>query len=323
MDYKNLLKNKKKIAGIALICTAVVIASVSLFTTLSVNNARKASLREYQEEIANEGGVVPYIEEEGQLPQYDIKDEDIENMREQVLKITEEGGTPEEKAEKLLEYSRENNLPAAVKETETVDMPVNYAANSSSKKEGSSTKKTGTTSKTNGSTTSKTSNSNSKKSSTATKKSLGTTKAKNSTSKTTTVVKAIPDGTILGIINIPSIACRETIKEGTTDAVLKSAVGHMDGTSYPGFPGNSVLMGHRNYTFGMFFNRLNEVKAGDLVTVETNGITRTYMVYATYVVTPDDYSVAAQTGLNEVTLITCTPIYVATHRLIVKAVLVG
>lgn len=314
MNLKDFFKNKKKVAGVTLIAAAVVIAAVSLFTTLGVNSARKASYKEY-EKMLEESGENSENNNEGQLPVYDVNEEDIETMREQVLKISEEGGSPEEMAEKLLEYSRENNLPAAVKETETVELPVNYASNNS-KKSSSSVSKTNKTNNNNKTNT----KSGSKNTGSKTKK-TGNTNTNSSTASN--VVKAIPDGTVLGVINIPSISCRETIKEGTTNAVLKSAVGHMDGTSYPGFPGNCVLLGHRNYTFGMFFNRLNEVKIGDLVTVETNGVTRTYMVYASYVVEPDDYSESAQTGLNEVTLITCTPIYIATQRLIVKAVLVG
>lgn len=331
MKIKELFNSKKKIVGLLLICVAVVIASISAATTIGVNNARKSSLKEYDELMASDASesVFSSVEDE-MLPAYDVNDSDIERMRQEVLRISDEGGTPEEKAEKLLEYSRENNLPAAVSQTETVEMPVNYAVNNGSKTSASSksnTKKTNaskttaskTNTKTGASNTSKTSTSNKKNTKNASKNSS----AKKAATKKATPTKLIPDGTVLGVINIPSIACRETIKEGTTNAVLKSAVGHMDDTSYPGFPGNCVIMGHRNYTYGLFFNRLNEVKIGDVLSVESNGITRLYMVYASYVVEPDDFSESVQSGLNEVTLITCTPIYVATHRLIVKAVLIG
>ncbi|MDD3370161.1 MAG: sortase, partial [Lachnospiraceae bacterium] len=71
------------------------------------------------------------------------------------------------------------------------------------------------------------------------------------------------------------------------------------------------------------FNRLDEVKIGDEIILETEKGTYTYHVTGTKVVAPDEMSVLDPTKDATVTLITCTPLYVATHRLIVTGELVA
>ncbi|NLU09059.1 class D sortase [uncultured Clostridium sp.] len=125
-------------------------------------------------------------------------------------------------------------------------------------------------------------------------------------------------GTV-GILIIPKIDLKVAIGEGTDMTTLKYAVGHFKGTAMPGKKGNFALAGHRSYTFGQYFNRLGELKVGDEIMVETvNGVYK-YKVYNTKVVLPDEVDVLNSTNNATMTLITCTPIRVATHRLIISA----
>ncbi|HBD86045.1 MAG TPA: sortase, partial [Clostridiales bacterium] len=83
------------------------------------------------------------------------------------------------------------------------------------------------------------------------------------------------------------------------------------------------IAGHRSYTWGSFFSRLDELEAGNEILVDRSGITYTYIVEETFVVAPEDTWVLSETEDARITLITCTPVRVATHRLIVRAVLTG
>ncbi len=125
----------------------------------------------------------------------------------------------------------------------------------------------------------------------------------------------------IGTIKIDKIDVYLPVAEGSDLATLKFALGHMTETSPLGSIGNAVVAGHRSHSFGTYFNRLDEVEIGDEIVVETAGGTYTYVVYETLVVEPDDLSVLRSSSNHRVlTLITCTPLYTSTHRLIVHAV---
>lgn len=123
----------------------------------------------------------------------------------------------------------------------------------------------------------------------------------------------------VGILIIPKIDLKVVIGEGADLETLKYAVGHFKGTAMPGEIGNFCVAGHRSYVFGEYFNRLNELKAGDEVIIKTLNGEFKYKVYNTEVVLPTQVEVLNQTKEATMTLITCTPIHVGTHRLIVKA----
>jgi sortase A len=126
--------------------------------------------------------------------------------------------------------------------------------------------------------------------------------------------------TVLGIIKIDKIKIKYPVVEGVKPSNLSRAIGHIPGTAGLGQPGNCALAGHRNYTFGRYFNRLDEVKVGDIISITTKKAEFRYKVYEKLVVKPDDVSVVKGSKDDTVlTLITCTPIYVATHRLILHA----
>ncbi|WP_297424651.1 class D sortase [Clostridium sp.] len=128
-------------------------------------------------------------------------------------------------------------------------------------------------------------------------------------------------GTI-GIITIPKIDLKAAIGEGIDTETLKYAVGHFTGTPLPGQKGNFCIAGHRSYTYGEFFNRLDELEIGDEISIQTNSGTYKYSVYDKKVVEPNEISVLDNTNTSIITLVTCTPIRVATHRLIIKGKLV-
>jgi len=134
--------------------------------------------------------------------------------------------------------------------------------------------------------------------------------------------KSIDGLLVYGAISIDKIDLREPMVEGATPASLKVGSGIVVPGRMPGEIGNFVLASHRSLTFGRHFNRLDELKKGDKVQLETSDQTYTYTVQSKSVVTPEDLSVLDQNPTDrELTLITCDPIDTATHRLIVKAVM--
>ena len=125
----------------------------------------------------------------------------------------------------------------------------------------------------------------------------------------------------IGTIKIDKIGVYLPVAEGSDLATLKFSLGHMPETSDLGTIGNAVVAGHRSHSFGTFFNRLDEVVVGDTIEVKSSAGNFTYEVYETKIVEPDDLSVLRSSSNHRVlTLITCTPIYTSTHRLIVHAV---
>ena len=88
----------------------------------------------------------------------------------------------------------------------------------------------------------------------------------------------------------------------------------------PGQNGNMVLVGHRDIR-GSIFLRLNELQKGDEFTVYTDNASYKYVITEVREVAPTEISVLNPTLDPTATLITCTPIGLATHRLVMKAVL--
>lgn len=124
----------------------------------------------------------------------------------------------------------------------------------------------------------------------------------------------------IGRIMIPKIDLAAPISEGVESRILRYAVGHIKGTASLGEIGNTVLAGHRSYTYGEFFNRLDEVKVGDTIKIETLQQDFIYKVNNIKVVEPTDLSVLDDTSpKSTLTLITCTPKNSSRYRLIVSA----
>jgi sortase A len=98
------------------------------------------------------------------------------------------------------------------------------------------------------------------------------------------------------------------------------AVGHHQGTANPGEPGNVVLSGHISSPHeGAIFKRLPQLKAGDAVIVATAQQPYLYRVRDTQVVTPAAVEVIEPTAEATLTLLTCVPDGIYSHRLVVRA----
>lgn len=93
--------------------------------------------------------------------------------------------------------------------------------------------------------------------------------------------------------------------------------------SRPGQSGNTVIFGHRFRYLPPLSNtlfKLDNVLIGDRITLKWQGKTYTYIVVEKRVIEPTDLSVIRQTAEEEITIITCTPVFSTSHRLVVKAV---
>lgn len=121
---------------------------------------------------------------------------------------------------------------------------------------------------------------------------------------------------------IPSIEVNLPVMHGTSDEVLNKAVGHLYGTSLPvGGPGtHAVMTGHTGLTNATLFDNLSEVKEGDAIYLAVFGEKLKYEVHGIDVVLPEETeSLQVVPGEDLVTLVTCTPYGINTHRLLVHA----
>ncbi len=125
---------------------------------------------------------------------------------------------------------------------------------------------------------------------------------------------------IMGYIDIPSIDVRLPIYHGTSDAVLDKGAGHMPPTSLPvgGENTHAAISAHTGMASDPMFTDLELLEIGDLFYIYVMGDTLCYEVEAVNIVVPDDISLLKiQRGRDLVTLITCTPYGVNSHRLLV------
>lgn len=125
---------------------------------------------------------------------------------------------------------------------------------------------------------------------------------------------------IVGILKIPKINLEVAVKEGTDKETLKYVVGHFEDTSMPGEYGNFSVAGHRQYTTNKFFSNLDKLEIGDELNMLYMGSTHSYKVNSIEVVEPHEVEVvdSSDKDKKEITLVTCTPKYVGSHRLVVK-----
>jgi sortase A len=125
----------------------------------------------------------------------------------------------------------------------------------------------------------------------------------------------------LGILTIERIDLSLPIMSGVDEAELRIAPGLIPQTADIGEIGNAVIAGHRNYTYGSMFNRLDEVEYGDIISFRAmNGEEMLFKVFEILVILPEN-QIAFIQPQNEsiITLYTCTPVRVATHRLLIRA----
>jgi sortase A len=126
---------------------------------------------------------------------------------------------------------------------------------------------------------------------------------------------------VVGLIEIEKIDLIYAIVEGTSDANLGVAVGHMTETKPIGAVGNCAIAGHRGGTSGPYFKNLDELSKGDEIKItDLMGNEYIYKVTESFVVEPTDVWVVEDTpGVKTLTLITCQDS--GTMRLIVQAVM--
>lgn len=133
----------------------------------------------------------------------------------------------------------------------------------------------------------------------------------------------VDDSSVMGIVKIPSIDVELPIYHGTSDAVLVSGAGHLEGTSLPigGENTHSVIMAHRGLPSSKLFTNLDKLEYGDIFTITILGEELTYVVDSVVVVEPDQTDLLQITpGKDYCTLLTCTPYGINTHRLLVRGV---
>lgn len=126
---------------------------------------------------------------------------------------------------------------------------------------------------------------------------------------------------VMGTIKVPKQSINLPIYHGTSEEALASGAGHLYGTSLPvgGKSTHSVITGHRGLVEALMFTRLDEVKEGDFFYIEVMGETLGYKVDRISVILPDDTSkLKIVPGEDRVTLMTCTPYGVNTHRLLIS-----
>lgn len=125
---------------------------------------------------------------------------------------------------------------------------------------------------------------------------------------------------IMGSIEIPKISVNLPIYHGTSDEVLSAGVGHVNGSSLPigGSSTKSILTGHRGLPSSKLFTRLDELELNDLFFISVLNEILAYKVVNIQVIEPEDVSsLEIEEGRDLVSLITCTPYGVNTHRLVV------
>lgn len=122
-------------------------------------------------------------------------------------------------------------------------------------------------------------------------------------------------------INIPKIGVYLPVRHGTGAETLERAVGHVVGTSLPvgGAGTHAVLSAHSGMASAKLFSDIDQLAEGDTFYIHVLGEVLTYEVDQIVTVLPSDTSLLQiEDGQDLVTLVTCTPFGVNTHRLLVR-----
>lgn len=127
---------------------------------------------------------------------------------------------------------------------------------------------------------------------------------------------------IIGYIEIPSIDVYLPIYHTTEDTILAVAVGHLEGSSFPvgGENTHAVLAGHTGLPTAALFTDIDQLEEGDVFYIYVLDEMYTYEVDQVVTVLPDDAEdyLDIEEGEDYVTLYTCTPYGLNTHRLLVR-----
>jgi sortase A len=138
--------------------------------------------------------------------------------------------------------------------------------------------------------------------------------------------RPVPDlGKGVARLEIPRIGVNRIVVEGATAGDLTKGPGHFPETPLPGQLGNAAIAGHRTTHLAPFFS-LEKMQQGDEIIVTTLNGRYVYQVTGSEEVAPEDYAaVIPTTDVTKatLTLVTCTPRYTATNRLIIHSELVA
>ena len=130
------------------------------------------------------------------------------------------------------------------------------------------------------------------------------------------------DDGVMGYVEIPSINVRLPIYHGESEDVLTKGAAHLEHTSFPigGESTHVCISAHCGYPTQKFFDDIDELENGDEIYIYVLDRTLKYTVTGTDVVEPDDSSkLEVVQGKDLLTLVTCTPYGVNSHRLLVHA----
>ena len=128
---------------------------------------------------------------------------------------------------------------------------------------------------------------------------------------------------LMGYIYIPKIDVRIPIYHGTSSEVLEKGVGHLEGSSFPigGISTHAILSAHRGLPSAKLFTDLDQLQIGDEFYIYILDRTLAYEVDQILVVEPSETeALQLQEGKDYVTLVTCTPYAINTHRLLVRGI---
>ena len=128
---------------------------------------------------------------------------------------------------------------------------------------------------------------------------------------------------LMGSIEIPKINAKLAIYHGLSKTVLEKGVGHVEGTSLPvgGKSTHAVLAAHRGLPSAKLFTDLDQMKKGDIFILHILGKNLAYKVDQIRTVLPEETGeLDIVEGEDHVTLVTCTPYGVYTHRLLVRGI---
>ena len=128
-------------------------------------------------------------------------------------------------------------------------------------------------------------------------------------------------GGVMAYVDIPKINVYLPVQHGTGAETLEKSVGHVVGTSLPvgGSSTHAVLSAHSGMASSKLFSDIDQLTEGDTFYIHVLGDTLAYKVDAIHTVLPTDTSLLQiEDGKDYVTLVTCTPFGVNTHRLLVR-----
>lgn len=126
---------------------------------------------------------------------------------------------------------------------------------------------------------------------------------------------------LIGYVDIPKINVYLPIYHGTSTEVLSRGSGHLQNTAFPigGADTHSVISAHTAFPTETFFDYLTDMEEGDYFFIHVLNRVLTYQVDQIKVVEPDDtHDLYVQEGRDLVTLLTCTPYSINSHRLLVR-----